>query len=146
MTLPRCTRTRHDSYSAWNHMRDRCHNPKHPKFKYYGGRGVTICERWDSFPLFALDMGPRPTKKHTLDRIESNGNYEPGNCRWATMFEQNQNRRNMHYIERNGKRYTLTEFAKTLGVHSSVILNRLSRGWTMEKALTTFGRKPCESA
>lgn len=79
-------------YSAWRHMWTRCTNPRYPRFDRYGGRGITICDRWRSFELFAQDMGPRPSPRHSLDRIDNDGNYEPGNCRWATSTEQMRNR------------------------------------------------------
>ena len=80
-------------YKSWISMKSRCNGPNSTNYKYYGGRGITVCERWDSFNNFLADLGPRP-EGMTLDRIDSNGNYEPGNCRWATVTNQNQNRSN----------------------------------------------------
>lgn len=80
-------------YRAWMGMKTRCLNPKNSGYKYYGGRGITICERWlNNFENFLLDVGRAPSSKLSIDRIDNNGNYEPGNCRWATLLQQNQNK------------------------------------------------------
>jgi hypothetical protein len=95
MTKEQCIKYGKDPrvYFAWVEMRARCNNLHHRAFTYYGGRGITICRWWDSFENFAVDMGPHPGKGWSLDRIDNNGDYEPGNCRWATASTQGRNRR-----------------------------------------------------
>lgn len=85
-------------YRTWKAMRKRCSNPKFEDFKYYGGRGIKVCDRWNEFTNFYADMGPRPSSTHSIDRIDVNGNYEPTNCRWATPTEQSRNRRNVKSV------------------------------------------------
>jgi hypothetical protein len=86
-------------YHAWVAMIERCDNPKNKAYKNYGGRGITVCERWrESVANFVADMGPRPSKRHTLDRINNDGNYEPTNCRWATWDVQSRNKRKMSVV------------------------------------------------
>jgi hypothetical protein len=81
-------------YNSWMGMKARCLNPRDPSWENYGGRGITVCERWLSgFDLFFLDMRPKPSTDHSIDRIDNDGNYEPGNCRWATRSQQNKNTR-----------------------------------------------------
>ena len=100
------------------HMRARCNSPADIKFHLYGGRGIKVCNRWNDYASFKADMGPRPSQSHSIDRIDTNGNYEPGNCRWATPTEQGRNRRNNFRVLRSdGVSFaSLTEAAEASGV------------------------------
>lgn len=88
-----CKNAKYPEYWVWVAMRSRCNCQTNPVYKYYGGRGISVCERWNSFENFIKDMGFRPSNEHSLDRIDLNGNYEPANCRWATRLTQTLNRR-----------------------------------------------------
>lgn len=125
--------------SSWMAMRYRCLNKNHPRYSNYGGRGIFVCERWkDSFVNFLADMGERPSKNHSIDRIDTNGNYEPSNCRWATRSEQNSNTRVNIYLTFNGKTQCISAWAKETKIHKDTIRFRVVKaGWSTEKALTT---------
>ena len=130
------------TYYTWLAMRDRCHNKKRQGFKWYGGRGITICKRWSQFKNFLDDMGERPPNK-TLDRIDNNSNYEKSNCRWATHKEQGRNSRRNHIVSFNGRDLPLVVWAEEYGVNASTLQTRLKqRKWSVKKALTTPVRKP----
>lgn len=126
-------------YRAWSCMRTRCRNPRFVDWHLYGGRGVVVCDRWDSFSAFFADMGPKPSPKHSLDRYPNpNGNYEPANCRWATPKEQANNwaSRNRRVTFR-GETLGLAQWAARLGLRRESLRDRLATGWSVEKALTT---------
>lgn len=119
-------------------MLSRCTNPKTPAYKNYGGRGITVCDRWrHDYAAFRADMGPRPTPEMEIDRIDNNGNYEPGNCRWATPKEQSRNQRRNRKIEHDGQSLVAVDWSEKTGIHDRSIKSRLRYGWTAEEALTT---------
>jgi len=123
-------------WAAYYEMLRRCNQEHHPQHKNYGGRGIKVCDRWaGSFESFYADMGPRPDGT-TLDRIEVDGNYEPGNCRWATPAQQANNRRSNRYVEAFGETLTVSEWSARKGIASATIIRRLNKGWPAEKALT----------
>jgi hypothetical protein len=116
-------------------MRQRCENPNNDRFAAYGGRGIRVCERWQTFENFFSDMGARPAGT-SIDRYpDKNGNYEPGNCRWASPREQQNNRRVNHLITWQGETLTVTEMARKLGINKGTFLARVRRGWTVERAI-----------
>jgi hypothetical protein len=117
-------------------MINRCKNTSQKAFPRYGGRGIVVCDRWTKFENFYADMGERPIG-HTLDRIDNDLGYEPGNCRWATVSEQNRNKRSNHVIEYNGEKLCISEWARRVGIDGKTIRRRLDVGWSVEKALTT---------
>ena len=127
-------------YKIWSSMHDRCLNPKYRSYHRYGGRGISICERWrgkGKFKNFFANMGPRPSAKHSIDRIDNNGNYEPSNCRWATKTQQCRNTRQNKFLTINCCTLTIAEWAEKLKVNQSTIRFRLSSGWTAEEAVLT---------
>jgi hypothetical protein len=124
------------TYASWGSMRERCNNSNASGYENYGGRGIKICERWNIFENFLSDMGERPSPKHTLDRIDPDGNYEPTNCRWATIAEQQRNRRNTQWVEFEGEKVSLGELCEKFGVKYSLVNCRVRRGWPIREALT----------
>lgn len=119
------------TYQSWRKMIQRCTNPKTKYFGMYGGRGIKVCASWRVFENFLLDMGERPNGK-TLDRIDTNGDYCKSNCAWKTPHEQNRNMRSNHWIEYNGERMILTDWARKLGKSDSFIGYWLSKGKSMQ--------------
>lgn len=123
-------------YSVWAAMKRRCFNPKTLYYSEYGGRGITVCERWMDFKNFFADMGARPSEKHSIERIDNNGNYEPNNCRWADRHTQARNRRSVIMLTHQGVTKCLKDWAAHLGMLDSTLRERLKSGWPVEKALS----------
>lgn len=125
------------TYSSWKGAISRCTLPSHNKYKDYGEKGISVCERWrSSFENFLADMGERPSKLHTLDRFPNReGNYEPGNCRWATKEEQLENRGNTLYVTYNGVTKSLAKWAQITGVLRKTLQGRLYKGWSADEIL-----------
>lgn len=123
------------TYITWSGMLGRCSNPQSDRYVYYGGRGIKVCERWHRFDLFLQDMGERPSKAHSLDRIDNNGDYEPGNCRWASKRTQSRNRRSNVVVEYQGLSMCLMDWAERLGMDFQTLRQRIQRyNWPIEKA------------
>jgi len=138
------TRSKHemyysDEYKTWTSIKIRC---GWKKSKYYGARGISVCDRWiKSFDAFYEDMGDKPSAKHTIDRIDVNGNYEPSNCKWATMKEQSVNRRNTKYITINGVKKCLMYWLTIYNVGEYLVRSRMRQGWDMNEELFTTPKK-----
>lgn len=126
------------TYYIWKTMIQRCTNKKCKSFCRYGGRGIKVCDQWlESFENFFDDMGPAPPYM-SIDRFPNNdGNYEPGNCRWATKIQQANNTRTNKFIEFQGERLTISQWSKKTGISEKILSARIRRGWSIEHALTT---------
>lgn len=124
-------------YPTWLQMKQRCTNPKNKHYADYGGRGIVMCEAWSaSFVVFYRDMGPRPSPRHSIDRIDNDGPYASWNCRWATPSEQASNKRPGRLIEFQGQYNTLSEWARQAGISAATLLSRIQAGWNIQDALT----------
>lgn len=122
------------TYRAWDAMKRRCHNPDHKSYPLYGGRGITVCERWHRFDEFFADMGKVP-EGMSIERIDNDGNYEPSNCKWATVAEQSRNRRTNVRVSVLGQMLCLSDAARIVGVCPSTISRRLEKGWSEHDAV-----------
>lgn len=126
-------------YNVFASMKRRCNNPTDPNYKHYGGRGIYVCDRWlvpsAGFKAFCEDMGPRPDG-YTLERIDNDGPYSKDNCKWATNEEQYANRRGNVWLELNGERRTLSQWAKHLGIPYTTLCGRYRKGFPVERILT----------
>jgi len=124
-------------YTSWQLMKDRCYNQNNKTFSYYGGKGVRVDDKWiDDFTVFLSDMGKKPGKSHTLDRVNGDLNYSKENCRWATKTEQVRNRKNTKFIEYKGERKPLAEWCEILNLDYNNTNKRIWRGWEIERAFT----------
>jgi hypothetical protein len=119
-------------------MRTRCNNPKSKDYPNYGGRGITICERWNDFASFLTDMGLKPTPAHEIDRIDNDGHYEPGNCRWVLPVINSNNKRNSHFLTIDGRTQTLMQWACEANIHPTTLRERIKRGWHPDWLLVPF--------
>jgi len=131
-------KTKTAEYNAWCGAKARCYNPNDKAYLNYGGRGIKMCKRWrDSFDDFLEDMGKRPSQKHTIERINNDGDYSPENCRWATRKEQAVNKRNNCFVAFNGETNTISQWSRKFEVTYRVLQKRINQlGWPIEKALT----------
>ncbi len=124
------------AYNVWASMKDRCSNPNNAQFKNYGARGISVCERWrESYQAFFEDMGPRPSPKHSVDRINNDGNYEPNNCRWADSKTQTRNMRRNRLIEIGGVMYRVTTLVEKSGLSRNCIIRRAESGLSLSEVL-----------
>lgn len=123
-------------HCSWNAMLGRCNNPNNKKWSRYGGRGITVCERWREFENFLADMGHRPSISHSIDRINNEGNYEPSNCRWATQSQQQNNRSTNLNLSAFGMTMNLKQWSTHLSVDYSTLQRRLAKQWPLEKVLS----------
>ena len=130
-------------YVRWRDMKLRCNNPNDSHYKDYGGRGITVCNEWlhDFKAFYDWSISNGFDENLSLDRIDVNGNYEPLNCRWITMKEQQNNRRNNHWITYNGETHTMMQWSEITGINFHTIKGRLKMGWTIERAFTTPVKK-----
>lgn len=129
-------------YEIWYGMRSRCNNQSDSNWHKYGGRGITVCERWNtSFEAFLEDMGQPPTNDHSIDRIDNDKGYDVTNCRWASRIVQCRNRRNTTYITANGKTLPLADWAEKMGVDGRMLHLRIKRGWTDDEVINGRNHK-----
>ena len=130
-------RGRNPAFDSWQNMVRRCEDPRSNRYQSHGARGIKVCERWrNDFSVFLVDMGPRPSLNHSIDRIGNDGNYEPGNCRWATNKEQARNRRSNRPVSANGVSRLITDWALFTGISLSTIYRRVANGWSEERAVS----------
>jgi hypothetical protein len=129
-------------YRIWTNMVDRCTNAAGVAYRYYGARGITICDSWrNSYEAFLSDMGRRPSSEYSLDRIDNNGPYSPENCRWVDRVTQRRNRRDMKLVSFQNQELPLVDWSRALGIKLATLHDRLYKhGWSVERAFLT---DPC---
>lgn len=132
--------TKTPAYKTWVAMRSRCNNPKNTRFADYGGRGILVCPRWNSFENFLTDMGERPDN-HTIDRIKTDENYTPANCRWASSKIQANNRATNRSITFIGRTLNISQWSEFLHIHKDTLTNRINKGWPTHDAFLTPVRR-----
>jgi len=120
-------------YRIWRSMRTRCTNPNANSYPLYGGRGIRICDQWESFDVFLADMGRRPSPGHTLDRVDNDGPYSPENCRWATRSEQSRNTRRVTWVEFQGETFCFTDACRRAGLDRGTVHKRIRLGWPADQ-------------
>lgn len=131
------SRGRSREYTTWSGMKVRCYNPNADMYPLYGGRGIKVCDRWlNSFETFLADMGRRPSPKHSIDRINNDGDCEPGNCRWSTYKEQRRNSRGLRWLTWNERTMCMTDWANEYKMPLGRLQSRLNAGWPIGDALT----------
>jgi len=142
-----CKRTTHGlwgtpEYAVWGAMIQRCDNPNNGNYKNYGKRGVSVCKSWHSFENFISDMGSRPSKKHSIDRLDNDGDYSPENCQWRTTKQQRANTSRNVFYAHDGVKMTISQWAEKIGCNKNTLRERVVKlGWSVEKAITTPVRK-----
>lgn len=122
-------------YAIWMGMRQRCSNPSNKEFHNYGGRGIKVCKRWQSFKNFIADMGQRPSRDLSIERINNDKGYSPGNCKWGTTFEQANNTRVNVFFGIDGVEKTVSQWSRISGITPTTIYGRIRSGWPVEKAV-----------
>lgn len=128
-------------YCIWHAMRNRCARPSVERYPIYGGRGITVCERWQKFENFYADMGPRPSSRHSIDRIDGDGNYEPGNCRWATVTEQSNNRSHVKLVSDGERTLCLAQWIREIAISYPTLRRRLAEGLTINEIRARYGAR-----
>ena len=132
-------------FYIWQSMKERCRNPNHQAYRYYGGRGIKVCKRWKDFKTFKQDMGPRPDG-FSIDRWPNkDGDYKPSNCRWASITQQIRNRSNTRFLTYKGQKRPMAEWAEILDMPKHTLAVRLKNGWTAKRAIETPVRPRAKS-